>query len=113
MIDVQIIANSTTDVSPTFTVEDKNLQKTYAGFDVTVNIPGQIFYELKLSPLSDPLSLVDLKTNVKEYELILEAQDDYLEQIYLDERDHRVGMKNVNTGVNALEFDDLLPGESY
>ena len=65
-------------------------------------MPGQIFYELKLSPMSSPLDLLDLKTYVKEYEHALENQKDYLTEIYQDERDHRVGMFDAITGVNAL-----------
>ena len=99
---VDVIANATTDVPPTFTLESKNLQKTYAGFDVTANMPGQIFYELKLAPLSAPLSLLDLKTSVKEYQLTLESSSDYLNNIYEGERDHRVGMLTGVAGVNGL-----------
>jgi UDP-N-acetylenolpyruvoylglucosamine reductase len=43
-ININIISNVATNVAPTCTLVAKNLQKTYAGFEVTANIPGSIFY---------------------------------------------------------------------
>lgn len=59
------------------------------------------------------MSLTSLKTSIKEYDLLLESQADYLTYIYQSDRYHRVGLRNVASGANTLQFDDLLPGESY
>ena len=60
-----MISNSTTNILPTLSIVTKNIQKTYASFDITTNLDGHIFYELKLSPLNDPLELEDLKFSIK------------------------------------------------
>lgn len=56
---------------------------------------------------------MDLKLAVKESKLSLESQADFLDSIYLEDRDHRVGMQDVATGINSLEFEEMLPGKSY
>ena len=38
-----------------------NTQKTYTKLSVTTNLPGILYYELKLAPLKSPLSLLLLK----------------------------------------------------
>ena len=39
-----------------------NIQKTYAGVQITTNLHGQVYYELKLIDLDDTMSLKELKT---------------------------------------------------
>lgn len=58
-----------TNVGASMTLAVKNLQKTYAGFEVTPNANGQIYYELKLGS-SGFMSLINLKAAVKEYNLL-------------------------------------------
>jgi hypothetical protein len=87
--------------------------KTYAGFDVTTNLNGQVYYEIKLSPLDSPLTISDLKARVKEYNWIIEAQSDFMSHIYDDDRDHRVGVMSVVAGVHSLEFGNLIPQHEY
>ena len=90
-------------------LDQKNVQKTYAGFETTTNLDGQIFYDLKLTPSDTTLSLTDLKAIIKEYNLTLEANADFLTHIYTSDRDHRIGIKGLIGGVHPLEFDNLLP----
>lgn len=87
--------------------------KTYAGFEATINLNGQLFYELKLSPLSDPFSLTTLKSKIKEYELTVESNKDFMTYIHNADRDHRIGIKGKNAGTYPIEFEDLLPGRGY
>lgn len=56
------------------------------------------------------MNLVDLKATIKEHNLLLSSQADYMNFIYQTERYHRIGIQNVATGPNPLEFHDLLPG---
>lgn len=97
-ITVNIISNSTTNMSPTLSLVQKNVLKTYAGFEATINLNGQVFYELKLSPLSDPFSLTTLKSKIKEYELTVESNKDFMTVIYNADRDHRIGIMGKNAG---------------
>ncbi len=55
MINVTIIANVTTNINPSVSLSVVNTQKTYAKLNVTTNIEGLLFYELKLSPLTSPM----------------------------------------------------------
>lgn len=109
-ITINIISNSTTNVRPSFTLNSRNLQKTYAGLEVNPNLSGQIYYELKLANSGAFMNLVDLKATIKEHNLLLSSQADYMNFIYQTERYHRIGIQNVATGPNPLEFHDLLPG---
>jgi hypothetical protein len=46
---------------PSFSLAAANVQKTYASFNLTVNLDGHVFYELALAPLTTPLDILDLK----------------------------------------------------
>lgn len=113
LININIVANTTTNVAPTFSIVTKNLQKTYAGFEITTNTNGQIYYELQLSSQNSFLDLTTLKSTVKEYDLMLRSQSDYLTYIFQSERYDLIGLRNIATGVNILEFENMLPGQNY
>lgn len=59
--DVNIVANTTTVTAPTLTITVVNTQKTYTKLTATTNLAGLLYYELKLAPLINPLSLLQLK----------------------------------------------------
>ena len=65
-ISVTLVSNGTTNRNPTVQIVKKNIQKTYGGFEVTANLNGQLYYELKVGSISEPMSLVTLKGLVKE-----------------------------------------------
>ena len=48
------------------------------------------------------MDLISLKASVKEYDLLLQSQADYLKKIYETDRYHRIGMRNVAVGSNPL-----------
>lgn len=81
-ISINIISNATTNLVPSFGLVARNLQKTYAGFEVTPNLNGQIYYELQLTGSGSFKNLIDLKAAIKEYNLLLSSQADYLTYIY-------------------------------
>jgi len=58
---IDMISNETTIDAPTLSITTTNVQKTYASFDLIVNLNGHAFYELALSPLDTHLDLLDLK----------------------------------------------------
>ena len=55
----------TTNQSPTLSIDLVNIQKTYAGLQITTNLNGQLYYELKLSDENEAMSIVSLKSEVK------------------------------------------------
>jgi hypothetical protein len=57
--------------TPSFSLSQTNLQKTYATFLATTNVPGLLFYELAIAPLSSPLSFSQIQTYVKANTAIL------------------------------------------
>jgi hypothetical protein len=77
-ITVNIIANTTTAITPTLSMSVVNTQKTYARINLTTNMNGLIYYELKLSPLSSPMSLINLKYQIKQNDVAVESQTDFL-----------------------------------
>ncbi len=64
-ITVNVIANTSTNISPSFNLFTKNLQKTYAGFEVTPNIAGQIYYEIMKTSSGSFMDTVTLKSTIK------------------------------------------------
>jgi hypothetical protein len=58
---VNIVANTTTVTAPTLAITVVNTQKTYTKLTATTNLAGLLYYELKLAPLINPLSLLQLK----------------------------------------------------
>ena len=100
---MNIIANTTTALTPTLTMAVVNTQKTYARINLTTNMNGIVYYELKLSPLSSPMTLVNLKYQIKQNNVIVESQTDFLnQQIYTNDRDHRINLMAVTSGLNNL-----------
>ena len=112
---INIISNSSLTVAPTFTITPSNVQKTFATFQISTNIPGFFFYELHISPLSAPLSFSSIQTYVKANSLTLQSNNDYLTtSIFSRDRDHRVGYQALLTaGMNFLNIDTLLPERAY
>ena len=52
---VNVISNATTIATPSLSLAVVNTQKTYAKISLTSNLAGIFYYELKLSPLTNPL----------------------------------------------------------
>ncbi len=48
------------------------------------------------------LDLISLKASVKEYDLLLASQKDYLSYTHQSERYHRIGLRKVAVGANPL-----------
>ena len=110
---VNVISNASTIALPTLSIAVVNTQKTYTKLSVTTNLPGILYYELKLAPLASPLSLLQLKYEIKQLNTTLQSQKDFLSRIYVNDRDHRINFKTIATGVNFIEFENLLPDREY
>jgi hypothetical protein len=112
---INIINLSAQNIAPTFTLSAVNIQKSYTSFLINTNIPGEFYYHLRLAPLSVPLGISTIKTDVKANTLVLQSNKDYLNvQIYSSDRDERVGFHPVTiAGNNYLNIDDLLPERDY
>lgn len=101
---VIVVSNTSTIASPTFSIAVVNTQKTYTKLSVTTNLPGILYYELKLAPLQSPLTLLLLKYEIKQLNMTLQTQKDFLSKVYVNDRDHRINFKAMGTGVNFIEF---------
>jgi hypothetical protein len=111
---VNIVANATTATTPTLEITVVNTQKTYAKLTATTNLAGLLYYELKLAPLTNSLSLLQLKYEIKQKNVTLEQQSDFLtKQIYINDRDHRINVMAIANGVNTIEFENLFPERTY
>ena len=68
-----------------------------------------------ISPLSSPLSLSSIQTYVKSNNATLASNNDYLTtQIYIGDRDHRVGYASATVaGNNFVNIMDLMPQRNY
>lgn len=64
-----------------------------------------------IAPLSSPLSLSSIQTYVKANNVTLASNNDYITtQIYIGDRDHRVGYNSaLVAGVNYVNILGLLP----
>lgn len=56
---------------------------------------------------------VEIKTLLKNHQDIVESMDDFMNRLYVDERDQRVGLKVQDAGEFSLTFNDLLPQRYY
>lgn len=112
---INIINLSAQNIAPTFTLSAVNIQKSYSNFLVNINIPGEFYYHLRLAPLSVPLDIAIIKTDVKANTLVLQSNKDYLNvQIYNLDRDERVGFFPATiAGNNYFNINDLLPERDY
>jgi len=110
---VTIVSNASTTSLPTLAIAVVNTQKTYAKLSATTNLAGILYYELKLSPLANPLALIDLKYEIKQKNLTLQSQSDFMSKIYIADRDHRINFASMATGTNFIEFENLLPERQY
>lgn len=63
---IDIISNTTTVPTPTLTLLVLNTQKTYAKLQINTNLAGLLYYELRLTPLTNPIDLVQLKYEIKQ-----------------------------------------------
>jgi len=90
---------------PSLTLQVLNTQKTYAKLQLYTNLAGLLYYELRLSPLSNPIDLVQLKYEIKQKNTTLESQQDFIDKkIYITDRDHRINLITLNAGNNFIEF---------
>jgi hypothetical protein len=112
---VNIVSSPALNVTPTFTLSVANVQKTYASVCMTTNVPGFFFYHLQLAPLSSPLSIETIKSYIKANLITLQSNQDFLTtQIYIGDRDQRVGYgPALITGNNYVSINNLLPERSY
>lgn len=64
-----------------------------------------------ISPLASPLTLSAIQTYVKSNNATLASNNDYIStQIYIGDRDHRVGYASASVaGINFVNILDLLP----
>ena len=111
---ISIVSNATSIPLPSLTLQVLNTQKTYAKLQLNTNLAGLLYYELRLSPLSNPISLIQLKYEIKQKNTTLQSQQDFIDkQIYITDRDHRINLIALNAGNNFIEFENLLPQRSY
>ena len=111
---VSIVSNTSTVPPPSLAIQVLNTQKTYAKLQVSTNLAGLLYYELKLSPLTNPIDIVTLKYEIKQTNTTIESQQDFInKQIYTTDRDHRINLITLNAGNNYVEFQNLLPQRSY
>lgn len=71
IISINIVSSPALNATPTQSIAVSNAQKTYANFQVTTNVPGLFFYEIKLAPLTTPFSLADIEAKVKASSTVL------------------------------------------
>lgn len=68
---------------------------------MNTNLAGLLYYELKLSPLINPIDLVQLKYEIKQKNITLQSQQDFInKQIYITDRDHRINLITLISGNN-------------
>jgi hypothetical protein len=114
-IQINIVSSPPLNITPTQTLTVLDVQKTYAHFQITTNLPGLFYYHAKLAPFTTPFSISAIQSYVKSNSLIIQSNNDYLTtQIYNSDRDERVGFSSIITaGINYLNLEDLLPERAY
>jgi hypothetical protein len=111
---VTVAAAPLLNVPPTFSITASNVQKTFAAIQLTTNVAGFFYYELSIAPLAAPFSLSAIQTYIKNNNLILQSNNDYLTHIYIGDRDQRVGYASATVaGTNFVSINNLLPERSY
>lgn len=113
LLTVNIVTNIA-NTAPTLTINQVNILKTVAVWNLTTNTNGFIFYSLQLGNQVPPLDALNLKVQVKSLNLTLQSQSDFLTYVYTQDRDYRVGMISAATaGNNPITFSNLLPQKTY
>lgn len=112
---INVVSQPSLNVTPSFTLSISNVQKTYVSVCFTTNVVGLFFYELQLAPLSNPMTIQQIKSYIKSNSLVLQSNQDFLTtKIYIGDRDQRLGYAaGLIAGSNYASIDNLLPERSY
>ena len=61
--------------TPSLDIEIINIQKTFLDFNLSINSPGTIFYQLQIGQDMEAMDSVDIQVHLKNHEYILEEMD--------------------------------------
>lgn len=62
---VNIVSNPSLNVVPSFSITPSNIQKTFAAIQITTNSPGYFYYQLMIAPMTNFMTLPNIRTYVK------------------------------------------------
>jgi hypothetical protein len=107
------ISNSTANIAPTISLALKNQQKTFLDVNFTNNVDGNIFYQLMLGQNMSPLDIQSIQVYIKSNTWILSAESNFLNHIYTNDLDNRLGQFFQTASTTTVRIQNLIPETFY